>query len=150
VSFEIKTNLSDAVITSLKQGNKKEVGALRLMLSAIKQQEVDSREPVDDDAALVILTKLAKQRRESIEQFQKGGRDDLVQQEQFELELLQSYLPKALSDDEVRAAIVEAISTSGATSPKDMGKVMGLLKGSLQGRADMGAVSGIVKSELSG
>jgi hypothetical protein len=120
------------------------------MLSAIKQQEVDSREPVDDDAALVILTKLAKQRRESIEQFQKGGRDDLVQQEQFELELLQSYLPKALSDDEVRAAIVEAISTSGATSPKDMGKVMGLLKGSLQGRADMGAVSGIVKSELSG
>ncbi len=150
MSFEIKTNLSDAVITSLKQGNKKEVGALRLMLSAIKQQEVDSREPVDDDAALVILTKLAKQRRESIEQFQKGGRDDLVQQEQFELELLQSYLPKALSDDEVRAAIVEAISTSGATSPKDMGKVMGLLKGSLQGRADMGAVSGIVKSELSG
>ena len=149
MTFEIKSKLSDAVKASLKQGNKKEVGALRLMLSSIKQQEVDSREPVDDDAALVILTKLAKQRRESIDQFEKAGRDDLVEQEQFELKLLQSYLPEALGEADIRAAIAEAIASCGALSPKDMGKVMGALKGSLQGRADMGMVSGIVKSELS-
>ena len=150
MTFEIKTKISEAVKTSLKQGEKQEVGALRLMLAAIKQQEVDTRTDVDDTAALAILNKLAKQRRESIGHFEKAGRDDLVQQEKFELELLQSYLPAALSDTEIEAAIRAAIETSGANSPKDMGKVMGLLKSSLQGRADMGAVSATVKTALIG
>ena len=150
MTFEIKTKLSSAVTNALKQGRKQEVGALRLVLAAIKQREVDSRTEVDDDAALVILGKLAKQRRESISHFEKAGRDDLVAQEQFELELLQSYLPAALGDEEIDAAISEAIATAQARSPKDMGKVMGLLKASLQGRADLGVVSATVKARLSG
>ena len=150
MTSEIKTKLTGAVTDALKQGRKQEVGALRLILAAIKQREVDSRTEVDDDTALAILGKLAKQRRESISHFEKAGRDDLVAQEQFELGLLQSYLPAALSDAEVDTAIGEAIAAADAHSPKDMGKVMGLLKASLQGRADLGAVSATVKARLSG
>jgi uncharacterized protein YqeY len=148
VTFEIKNALGDSVKTAMKAGKKREVGALRLALAAIKQQEVDTRIEVDDETALGILTKLCKQRRESIEQFEKAGRTDLVEQEQFELELLQTYLPEALSDEEILAAIAAAIGSTGATSPKDMGRVMADLKSSLQGRADMKAVSAIVKSQL--
>lgn len=122
---------------------------MRLILAAIKQQEVDTRTEVDDDAALVILGKMAKQRRESISHYEKANRDDLVAQEQFELALIDSYLPAALSDAEIATAINDAISDSGAASIKDMGKVMGLLKTSLQGRADMGAVGATVKARLS-
>jgi uncharacterized protein YqeY len=148
VTFAIKSKLNDAVKVSLKKGEKREVGALRLILAAIKQQEVDTRIEVDDDSVLAILGKMAKQRRESIFHFEKAGRDDLVAQEQFELALLASYLPAALSDAEIAAAIDAAITSSGSTSPKDMGKVMGLLKTSLQGRADMGAVGATVKARL--
>ncbi|MFT4585364.1 MAG: hypothetical protein ACI915_003755 [Gammaproteobacteria bacterium] len=148
MTFEIKNALGDSVKTAMKAGKKREVGALRLALAAIKQQEVDTRIEVDDETALGILTKLCKQRRESIEQFEKAGRTDLVEQEQFELELLQTYLPEALSDEEILAAIAAAIGSTGATSPKDMGRVMADLKSSLQGRADMKAVSAIVKSQL--
>ncbi|MDA0821123.1 MAG: GatB/YqeY domain-containing protein [Proteobacteria bacterium] len=150
MTFKIKNALGDSVKTALKAGNKREVGALRLALAAIKQQEVDTRTDVDDETAIGILTKLCKQRRESIEQFDKAGRTDLVEQEQFELELLQTYLPDALGDEEILAAIVAAIASTGATSPKDMGLVMADLKSSLHGRADMKAVSGIVKSRLAG
>ena len=146
----IKTQLTEAVNTSLKLGKKQAVGALRLILAAIKQHEIDNRVDIDDKTAVAILGKLAKQRRESIEQFSKAGRDDLVAQEEFELALLRGYLPSELSPAEIRAAIRDAIDGAGATAPKDIGKVMGLLKTSLQGRADMSAVSATVKAELAG
>ena len=149
MTFAIKTKLTEAVKTSLKQGKKQHVGALRLILAAFKQHEVDTRTDVDDDLALVIIGKMAKQRRESLSHFEKAGRDDLIAQEQFELVLLESYLPVALNDAEIEAAISEAITASGAESPKDMGKVMGLLKASMQGRADMRVVSSSVKAKLS-
>lgn len=146
----IKTQLTNAVKDALKDGRKQEVGALRLMLAAIKQQEVDSRVEVDDVMVLAILGKLAKQRRESISHYEKAGREDLVAQERFELDLLGAYLPDPLSDTEIDSAIREAIAGAGAESPKDMGRVMGLLKVSLQGHADMGVVSAKVKAHLSG
>lgn len=150
MTSELKEQISSASKNALKQGRKRELGALRLMLSAIKQQEVDTREDVDDKAVLAILTKLAKQRKESISQFESAGRDDLVAQEQFELELLETYLPAAMSDADVDAAIQDAIAQTGASSAKDMGKVMGVLKAALQGRADMGAASAKVKAALTG
>jgi uncharacterized protein YqeY len=150
VPSALKDRISGDVKDALKQGRKQELGALRLILSAIKQQEVDTRADVDDDHVNTILVKLAKQRRESIAQFETAGRDDLVAQERFELELLETYLPAALSEPEIEAAVAKAISESGAESPKDMGKVMGLLQGALKGRADMGAVSKLVKSRLAG
>lgn len=150
MTFEIKNAISGSVKIAMKAGNKREVGALRLALAAIKQQEVDTRTDVDDETAIGILTKLCKQRRESIEQFEKAGRTELAEQEQFELELLQTYLPDELSDEEILVAIIAAIASTGANSPKDMGLVMGNLKSSLHGRADMKAVSGIVKSRLAG
>lgn len=150
MSTAIKDRLTGAVKDAMKQRRKQELGALRLILAAIKQQEVDSRAEVDDEQALAILGKLAKQRRESITQFEAAGRDDLVAQETFELDLLASYLPAALSEADIEAAVASAIAEAGASSPKDMGKVMGLLKSSLKGRADMGAVSKTVKSILAG
>lgn len=146
----LKDRISEDVKDALRKGRKQELGALRLILSAIKQQEVDTRTDVDDDQVNTILVKLAKQRRESITQFEAAGRDDLVAQERFELDLLENYLPAALSEAEIDAAVDEAITKSGAESPKDMGKVMGLLQGALKGRADMGAVSKLVKSRLAG
>ncbi len=148
MTCELKARLTQATTDALKQGKKQEVGALRLMLAAIQRQEVDTRSDVDDVMVLAILGKLAKQRRESISHFEKAGRDDLVAQEQFELDLLSTYLPTDLSHAEIDTAIVDAIAAAGADSPKDMGKVMGLLKRSLRGRADMGAVSAKVKAQL--
>ncbi len=145
----IKPSLNEAVKASLKNGEKRHVGALRLILAAIKQQEVDTRTAVNDDEILVILAKMAKQRRESISHYEKAKRHDLVAQEQFELDLLESYLPAALSNAEIAAAIDNAITTAGATNRKDMGKVMGILKTSLQGRADMSVVGATVKTRLS-
>ena len=129
----------------MKAGEKKTVGALRLVLAAIKQQEVDKREEIDDNAVLAILTKLAKQRKESIEQYQQADRTDLIEQEQFELDIIGAYLPEAASEADIAAAIDEAIAATGASSMKDMGKVMGILKGKLEGRADFGALSQAVK-----
>jgi uncharacterized protein len=148
VTSELKATLAGAVTDALKQGRKQEVGALRLILAAIQRQEIDTRIEIDDATALTILGKLAKQRRESITQFAKADRDDLVAQERFELELIESYLPARLGDAEIDAAIREAITTAGAESAKDMGKVMVLLKTSLQGRADLGAVSAKVRAQL--
>ncbi len=146
----IKNSLNDAAKSALKQGRKQELAALRLVLAAVKQYEVDSRETADDPAVLQILTKLAKQRRESISQFAAAGRDDLVAQESFELELIESYLPAVMDPADVERAVKAAIAEVGARSPKDMGRVMGVLKDKLQGRADMGAVSGQIKAKLGG
>ena len=122
--------------------------ALRLITAAIKQVEVDKRIEMDDQALLAVLDKMVKQRRESLEQYESAGRDDLAAQEKFELELITVYLPEALSDDEVAALIKQAIADTGASSIRDMGSVMGKLRGAVQGRADMKAVSNAVKEQL--
>ena len=133
----------------MKAGEKERLAVIRLMLSAIKQVEVDERIELDDSRITVVLDKMSKQRRESISQFSDAGRDDLIAIEQAELEIIQEYLPEALSDQEINDLIGQAIAETGAASMKEMGKVMGILKPKLQGRADMGKVSQQIKSQLS-
>ncbi|MFV2057296.1 MAG: GatB/YqeY domain-containing protein [Thiohalomonadales bacterium] len=144
----LKQKFTADMKTAMKAKEKQRLGVIRLALAAIKQREVDERIELDDSQVLAVLDKMVKQRRDSIEQFKTAGRDDLVQQEQFELDLLQTYLPEALSEVEVNKMIAEAITSSGAESMKDMGKVMADLKPRLQGRADMGLVSKLVKQAL--
>lgn len=144
----LKEKLTADMKAAMKGGEKERLGTIRLILSAIKQQEVDMREPQSDEQILTILDKLAKQRRESISQFTDAGRDDLAAKEQSELEIIQTYLPEQLSDDEIDTLIDEAMATTGAASMQDMGKVMGVIKPKAQGRADMGAVSAKIKARL--
>jgi uncharacterized protein YqeY len=125
------------------------LSAIRLILAAIKQKEVDERVELTDPDVVAVLEKMVKQRRESIAQFEKAARTDLADAEKFELQVLTGYLPQQMSDSEVESAIAAAISDSAATSVKDMGKVMAVLKPRLAGRADMGKVSGLVKARLS-
>ena len=134
----------------MRAGDARRRDALRLLLAAVKQCEVDERRELGDPDVVAVIERMIKQRRESIAQFEKGGRQDLAQNERFEAELLQGYMPQALSDAEIAAAVAEAISAAGAKAPADMGKVMGALKGKLAGRADMGKVSALVKSKLAG
>jgi uncharacterized protein YqeY len=124
------------------------LGAIRLLLAAIKQREVDERIVVDDAGVIVIVEKMIKQRKDSISQFEKAGRDDLVAIEAGEMAILQAYLPAQLSDAEVDAAVAAAVSSTGAVGPQDMGKVIGALKAQLAGKADMGKVSALVKAAL--
>jgi uncharacterized protein YqeY len=126
------------------------LSAIRLVLAAIKQREVDERKELDDAEVLSVLEKMIKQRRESIAQYEKAARTDLADAEKFELELLSAYLPKQLGDAELQNEVSKAITDSGASEIKDMGKVMALLKPRLAGKADMGKVSSLVKSRLSG
>ncbi len=135
--------------SSMKSGNKERLGVIRLMLSAIKQIEVDERIELDNDRITTVLDKMAKQRRESITQFDSAGRDDLTAIEQAELEIILEYLPEALSDAEINDLVEQSISATGAVTIKDMGKLMGMLKPQLQGRADMGKVSQLIKARLS-
>jgi uncharacterized protein YqeY len=144
----LKQQLLSDMKDSMKSGDKSRLAVIRMMLSAIKQIEVDERIELDDTRVTSVLDKMVKQRRESITQFEKAGRDDLIAIEQDELELIQQYLPEALSDEEIEGLINEAIASSGAASMKDMGKVMGQLKPKLAGRADMGQVSQKIKSLL--
>ena len=144
----LKSRLVADMKSSMKSGDKGRLLVIRNMLSAIKQIEVDERIELDDARVIAVLDKMSKQRRESIAQFTTAGRDDLIQIETAELEIIQEYLPEALSDEDVDAAIEEAIGSSGASSIKDMGKVMGILKPKLQGRADMSKVSQLIKSRL--
>ncbi len=146
----LKARIQDAVKTAMKAGDKRRVGALRLVTAAIKQREVDERIELDDSQVLAVLDKMVKQRRESIAHYEKAARDDLVEQESYEIALIQEYLPQALSQAEIGAAVAEAIAATDAVSVRDMGKVMGLLKPRLQGRADIGAVSALVKQRLGG
>lgn len=145
---EIKAALMADIKACMKSGEKEKLAVLRLVSAAVKQKEVDERVEIDDAAMLTILDKMAKQRRESIEQFTNGGRDDLANVEQAELDIIQTYLPKPLDDAEIDQLISSAIDDTGASEIKDMGKVMGLLKPQLQGRADMGAVSAKIKTRL--
>lgn len=146
--MSLKQNLTDAMKAAMKAGDKSRLGVIRLVMAAIKQVEVDERIELDDDRVLAVLDKMVKQRRESISQYTTAGRDDLVQQEEYEVSVLQDFLPEALSDDEIEQMIAQAVDQTGASSIKDMGKVMGLLKPQMQGRADMGAVSGKIKARL--
>ena len=146
---ELKQQINEDVKAAMRSKDKERLAVLRLIQAAFKQKEVDERIELDDTQVLAILNKLAKQHRDSISQFEQAGRNDLVEKEAFELEVVQSYLPQQLSEDEVSQIIQEVIKDSGADSMKDMGKVMGLLKPKLQGRTDMGKVSGLVKAQLS-
>lgn len=147
-SSDLKARITEDMKTAMRGGDKRRLGVVRLILAAIKQQEVDTREEQTDDKVLAILDKMGKQRRESLTQYQAAGRDDLAEQEQYELDLIQTYLPEALGEAEIDALIEAALTETGAASMKDMGKVMGKLKPQLQGRADMGAVSARIKHRL--
>lgn len=144
----LKTSLQSDMKSSMKSGDKNRLLVIRLMLAAIKQIEVDERIELDNDRIIAVLDKMAKQRRESIEQFSKASRDDLIAIEEAELLIIKEYLPEALSEAEINALVEESINTTGATSIKDMGKVMGMLRPQLQGRADMSIVSQLIKSRL--
>jgi len=144
----VKERLQQDMKDAMRGGDKRRLGVIRLALAAIKQREVDDRTELDDNQVIAVLDKMVKQRRESIDQYRDAGRDDLAGQEQFELDVLKVYLPEQLGEAEINALIEEALQTTGASSMKDMGKVMGMLKPKLAGRADMGAVSALIKARL--
>ena len=145
---EIKQRINDDVKTAMRSKDKERLLTLRMILAAIKQKEVDERIELDDTQVLAVLDKMAKQHRDSIDQFKQAGRNDLVEKENSELAIIQTYLPAQLSEDEIQQCIRDAIQESGASSMQDMGKVMAILKPKLQGRADMGKISGMVKQSL--
>lgn len=145
----LKDKLTEDMKSAMRGGEKPRLQTIRLILAAIKQQEVDTRKELTDQDIVTVLTKMHKQRRESITQFEKANRQDLIDKETAELKLIEEYLPEALSEAEIDKLIAEALSTSGASSIKDMGKVMGILKPKISGRADMGTVSAKIKSVLS-
>jgi uncharacterized protein YqeY len=146
--MSLKDRILQDVKDAMRARDKPRLATIRLITAAIKQREIDERIELDDEQVLVVLDKMVKQRRESIAQFEKAGRDDLIAQEASELELIQEYLPEQLGEDEINSLIEAAMEQTGASSIKDMGKVMGQLKPKLQGRADMGAVSALIKARL--
>jgi uncharacterized protein len=148
--MSLKDRITEDMKAAMRAKESERLGTIRMLTAAIKQREVDERIQLDDVQVLSVIEKMIKMRKESIEQFKSGGRDDLVAREAKEIELLQAYLPAQLSEAEVDALIREAISESGATSIKEMGKAMALLKQKAQGRADMAAASARLKAKLSG
>ena len=146
--MSLKDSITEDMKSAMRAKDTERLGTIRLLLAAMKQKEVDERIELDDAAVLAIIEKLIKQRKDSISQFQAAGRDDLVAKEQAELVVLQAYMPAQLSEEEVRAAVSAAIAQVGAVGPQDMGKVMGVVKPQLAGKADMGMVSAAVKALL--
>jgi len=146
--MSLKAKITDDMKSAMKAGEKDRLKVVRLIMAAIKQVEVDQRTELDDPGVLSVLDKMVKQRRDSVEQFEKGGRADLAAIETAEIEVLEAYLPEQLSDDELDALIGDAIESTGAESIRDMGKVMGAIKAKAAGRADMGAVGARVKARL--
>jgi len=144
----LKAQIQEDVKSAMRARDQKRLTALRLITAAIKQVEIDKRIEMDDQAVLAVLDKMVKQRRDSLEQYQNAGRDDLAAQEEFELELISVYLPEALGDDELAALIRQTVADTGASSIRDMGMVMNKLREQVQGRADMKAVSNAVKAQL--
>ncbi|MGA7539092.1 MAG: GatB/YqeY domain-containing protein [Steroidobacteraceae bacterium] len=144
----LKERITEDMKSAMRAGQKERLGTIRLALAAVKQREVDERITLDDGQVLAVLEKMIKQRKEAITQFQAGGRADLVAKESAEISVLEAYLPARLSDAELDALISAAIASTGASSAKDMGKVMALVKSQAQGRADMGVVSARVKEKL--
>lgn len=147
--MSLKAKISEDMKSAMKARETARLGAIRLLLAAIKQREVDDRIELDDPGVLAVIDKMLKQRRDSIAQYEKAGRQDLVDAEKLEVSVLTGYMPQALSPEEIQAAVAEAIAASGAIGPQDMGKVMAVLKPKLAGRADMSQVSGLVKAALS-
>jgi len=141
-------NIKDAVKAAMRAKEKERLNALRLAQAEFKRVEVDERIEIDDARALAILDKMTKQRRDSIAQYSAAGRDDLAAVEQYEIDVLSEFLPEALSEEELAKLVADAIAQSGAASMQDMGKVMGILKPQVQGRADMAQISQLVKSQL--
>ena len=148
MSSALKQQIQDAMKTAMKAGDKNRLATIRLMLSALKQVEVDERIELDDSRVITILDKMLKQRRESISQYESAGRNDLADKEKYEVDVIQTFLPQALSDEEIETIIHAAISETGASSIREMGKVMGVVKPQIVGRADMGEVSGKIKALL--
>lgn len=146
----LKDRITEDMKTAMRAKDAARLGAIRFLQAAIKQKEVDDRVTADDAAVLAIIEKLIKQRKDSIQQFQQASRADLVEKEQAELALLQGYLPQQMSDEELNAAIADAIAGTGASGPQAMGKVMAMLKPKLAGRADLGKASALVKARLAG
>ena len=146
--MSLKNQIIEDMKSAMKAGDKDRLKVVRLIMAAIKQVEVDKRVELDDAAVLSVLDKMVKQRRDSVEQFEKGGRDDLAAIERAEIDVLQDYLPEQLSADEIAALVDEAIAATGAEGMRDMGKVMGQIKAKAAGRADMGIVSATVKERL--
>jgi uncharacterized protein YqeY len=145
----LQARIQEDMKAAMRSGDKERLGTIRLIMAAVKQREVDERITLDDVQLLGVLEKMGKQRRESMAQFQAGGRADLVAKEAAELAIITAYLPAALTDAELDALIDDAIGSTGATSIKDMGKVMGVIKTRAQGRADMAAVGARIKARLS-
>jgi len=146
--MSLKGQITEDMKTAMKAGDKDRLKVVRLMLAAIKQIEVDTRVELDDAGVLTVLTKMVKQRRDSVEQFEKGNREDLASIERAEIDVIQKYLPEQLGADELAAMVDEVIKATGAEGIRDMGKVMGQIKAKAAGRADMGALSAIVKERL--
>jgi hypothetical protein len=146
--MSLKNQITEDMKSAMKAGDKDRLKVVRLIMAAIKQVEVDSRSELDDAGVLGVLEKMVKQRRDSVEQFEDGGRDDLAAAERAEIEVLQAYLPEQLTADEIAALVDDVIAATGAESIRDMGKVMGQIKAKAAGRADMGAVSATVKERL--
>lgn len=146
--MSLKVRIQEDVKSAMRAHQREQLAVLRLVTAAIKQKEVDERIDLDDTQVLAVLDKMAKQRRESLDQYRAAGRDDLADQEQFELDLIQTYLPEQLGDDELAELIRATIAELGASSIRDMGPVMNALRADVQGRADMKAVSQAVKAQL--
>ena len=144
----LKERINEDMKTAMRARDPERLSAIRLLLAAIKQREVDERIQLDDAAVISVIDKMLKQRKDSITQYEAAGRQDLVDAERFEADLLQTYLPAGLSRDEIAVAIASAVAETGAAGPGDMGKVMGVLKPKLAGRADMTEVSKLVKAAL--
>ena len=147
--MSLKLRISDDMKTALRAKDTARLAAIRLLMAAMKQKEVDERIELDDAAVIGIIEKMLKQRRDSIAQFEAGKRQDLADAEKFEVDVLAAYMPQALSAAEVEAIVVAAVAESGAKAPSDMGKVIALVKPKVAGRADMGEVSKLVKAKLS-
>jgi uncharacterized protein YqeY len=146
--MSLKSRILEDVKNAMRAQQREQLATLRLVTAAIKQKEVDERIDLDDEQVLAVLDKMVKQRRESLEQYEKAGRADLAEKEQFELDLIQAYLPEQLGEDELASLIRSTIAELGAGSIRDMGPVMNALRGQVQGRADMKAVSQAVKTQL--
>jgi hypothetical protein len=146
----LREQLNEDIKSAMKAREQGKLDALRLLLSAVKQREVDERITLDDAAVLGVIDKMLKQRKDSIAQFEKAARQDLVDKERFEISVLETYLPQQLSPAQIDAVIADAVAATGANGAADMGKVMGLVKPKLAGRADMGKVSALVKAKLAG
>lgn len=145
----LKDQLQSDVKAAMKSRDKRSLGALRLIMAELKRREVDERIELQDQDIQLIMEKMTKQRRDSLTQYEAAGRSDLAEQEQFELDLIAAYMPEPIGEDELAAMVEAAITTTGASAMADMGKVMAVLKSEVQGRADMGQVSRIVKASLS-